>query len=182
MEAQRFWVERALEDAKGQAGLAEYQVRGWQAWHHHIALVMMTMLFMSKQKMVHDDEHPLLSCYDIKILLAHFLPKKNCSVEEILRQLEARHVKRQSAIDSATKRQKSKNKKFEAPIIIKSCCTKGQSAKKKRKRPKKIKTKHENLTPSELENRKESNSALTGVLKVMFMTCLNGLLNILNIV
>ncbi len=52
MEAQRFWIERSFEDAKSQAGMAEYQVRGWQAWHHHMALVMMTMLFMTKQRIL----------------------------------------------------------------------------------------------------------------------------------
>ncbi len=37
MEAQRFWIERAFEDAKSQVGMAEYQVRGWNAWYHHIS-------------------------------------------------------------------------------------------------------------------------------------------------
>lgn len=106
MEAQRFWIERAFEDAKSQAGLAEYQVRGWKAWHHHMALVMMTMLFMTKHRMLYQKEIPLLSCYDIKVLLAYFLPKRKNSVEEILRQMELRHVKRKAASENAARRQK----------------------------------------------------------------------------
>lgn len=104
MEAQRFWIERAFEDAKGQAGLAEYQVRGWRAWHHHIALVMMTMLFMTKHRMLHKVEYPLISCYDIRVLLAYFLPNRKTSVEEILRQMEVRHLKRRAAIVNAASR------------------------------------------------------------------------------
>jgi SRSO17 transposase len=39
MQGQRYWVERAFEDAKGQCGLADYQVQGWLAWHHHVTMV-----------------------------------------------------------------------------------------------------------------------------------------------
>ena len=39
MEAQRFWIERAFEDAKSEVSMADYQVRNWLAWHHHMALV-----------------------------------------------------------------------------------------------------------------------------------------------
>ncbi len=103
MEAQRFWIERAFEDAKGQAGMADYQVRGWRAWHHHMALVMMTMLFMTRQRMLYKEDYPLLSCYDIKVLLAYFLPNRKNSVEEIMRQMEVRHVKRRAASENAAK-------------------------------------------------------------------------------
>ncbi len=40
MQADRHFVERAFEDAKSTCGMADYQARGWQAWHHHMALVM----------------------------------------------------------------------------------------------------------------------------------------------
>jgi len=50
MKGQRFWVERSFQDGKSQAGLADYQVRGWKAWHHHVALVMMAMLFMLRER------------------------------------------------------------------------------------------------------------------------------------
>lgn len=106
MEAQRFWIERAFEDAKSQVGMAEYQVRGWNAWYHHMALVMMAMLFMTKLRMMYQDETPLLSCYDIKVLLAYFLPNRKNSVEEILRQMELRHDKRRTASQNAAKRRR----------------------------------------------------------------------------
>jgi SRSO17 transposase len=105
MESQRFWIERAFEDAKSHAGMAEYQVRGWKAWHHHMALVMMTMLFMTKHRMLWEDEAPLLSCYDIKVMLAHFLPRRQDSAEEMIRQMELRHTKRKAASENAAKRQ-----------------------------------------------------------------------------
>jgi SRSO17 transposase len=106
MQRQRFWIERSFEDGKSEAGMAEYQVRGWLAWHHHMALVMMAMLFMLKERLLHKESYPLLSCSDIEVLLAHFLPRRDVTVDEVVRQMEARHRARQAAIDSAYRRQR----------------------------------------------------------------------------
>lgn len=105
MQRQRFWIERSFEDGKSESGLADYQVRGWRAWHHHMALVMMAMLFMLEEKLCHKQSHPLLSCSDIEVLLAHFLPRRDVTVEEVVRQMESRHKARQKAIESAYRRQ-----------------------------------------------------------------------------
>lgn len=105
MQGQRYWVERSFQDGKSQAGLDHYQARGWKAWHHHMALVMMAMLFMLKERMNHQEDHPLLSCADIETLLAHFLPRRDVGVEEVIRQMQIRHEKRQASIDSAYAKQ-----------------------------------------------------------------------------
>jgi SRSO17 transposase len=109
MQRQRFWIERSLEDGKSESGMADYQVRGWLAWHHHMALVMMAMLFMLEERLLHKEKYPLLSCSDIEVLLAHFLPRRDVTVEEVVRQMEARHRARQAAIDSAYRRQRLSN-------------------------------------------------------------------------
>jgi len=106
MQRQRYWVERAFEDAKSECGMADYQVRKWSAWHHHMALVMMAMLFMLSERIHHKDTYPLLSCADIEDLLARFLPRRDVTGEEVIFQLEERHRQRQKAIDSHTRRQK----------------------------------------------------------------------------
>jgi len=106
MQRQRFWIERAFEDAKSECGMADYQVRKWSGWHHHMALVMMAMLFMLSEKISHKDGFPLLSCADIEELLAHFLPRRDVTEEEIISQLEQRHLQRQRAIDSHKRCQK----------------------------------------------------------------------------
>lgn len=43
MQAQRYWVERAFQEAKSELGMSDYQVRKWNAWHHHMALVMLSL-------------------------------------------------------------------------------------------------------------------------------------------
>jgi SRSO17 transposase len=110
MQGQRYFVERAFQDAKVTAGMDHYQVRSWQSWHHHMALVMMSMLFMLKTRLEEKETTPLLSCPDIATLLAKFLPRRDTSIEEVLRQMEVRHRQRQASIDSAYARQNSKLK------------------------------------------------------------------------
>jgi SRSO17 transposase len=101
MQAQRFWIERAFQDAKSHIGMAQYQARKWQSWHRHMALVMMAMQFMLQSRLDNTDVHPFLSCYDIQILLATTLPDRRDSEEEVMRQMEIRHQKRQAAMESA---------------------------------------------------------------------------------
>jgi SRSO17 transposase len=105
MQGQRYFVERCFQDAKGSAGMDHYQVRSWQAWHHHMALVMMSMLFMLETRIEQKGKYPLLSCPDISKLLATFLPRRDADIDEVLRQMEFRHKQRQASIDSAYWRQ-----------------------------------------------------------------------------
>lgn len=42
----RHGVEQALEMAKGDVGLDEYEVRSWVGWHHHMTLSMMALWFL----------------------------------------------------------------------------------------------------------------------------------------
>lgn len=37
----RWRIEQALEEAKGEAGLADYEVRCWHSWHRHITLSLL---------------------------------------------------------------------------------------------------------------------------------------------
>ncbi len=100
MQAQRYWVERAFQDGKSECGLADYQVRKWSAWHHHMALVFMAMLFMLEERIQAEDTHPLLSCSDIEELLRHFLPKRAVTQDDVFEQMDKRHKKRLASIQS----------------------------------------------------------------------------------
>lgn len=40
-------VEDCLQRAKGQAGLADYEVRNWRGWHHHQTLALMATWFLT---------------------------------------------------------------------------------------------------------------------------------------
>jgi SRSO17 transposase len=101
MQGQRFWVERSFQDGKSNCGMADYQVRRWAGWHHHMAMVMIAMLFMAEERTAQCDTEPLLSCADVVALLKHFLPQAVVSRDDVIDQMRVRHRQRQAAIDSA---------------------------------------------------------------------------------
>lgn len=105
--AVRYWVERSFQDAKGAVGMADYQVRGWNAWHHHMAMVSLAMLFMLREREVHMNDVKLLSCNDVVELLTAYLPRITRTPQNVLENIRRRHRKRQAAIDSAIARQKA---------------------------------------------------------------------------
>ena len=106
MQGQRYWIERSFQDAKNQCGMTDYQVRGWRGWHHHMTMVMLAMLFILEERLLHEETDPLLSCADVANLLECFLPRRDITEEEVFRQMEVRHRKRQASIESAYRNQK----------------------------------------------------------------------------
>lgn len=70
-----------------------------------MALVIMAMLFMLKERIEQHEDHPLLSCADIETLLAHFLPRRDVGIDEVIRQRHVGHHDRQASIDSAYAKQ-----------------------------------------------------------------------------
>ncbi len=104
VQAQRFFIEHSFREAKSECGLAEYQVRRWDAWHHHMALVMLATLFLVKQKLEGRNHWPMLSFNDLVTALAHLLPKRQLTAEELADIITKRHRLRQRAKASQTRR------------------------------------------------------------------------------
>jgi len=107
MQAQRYWVERPFQDGKNQCGMGDYQARGWLSWYHHMTMVMLAMLFMTEQRIINQADIPLLSNADITTVLKSILPRRDITEEEVLRQLDVRHRKRQDSIDFAYEKQRA---------------------------------------------------------------------------
>ncbi len=99
VQGQRYWIEHAFHESKSQLGMAQYQVRVWEGWHHHMALVCMALLFVGKYQTEVADEAPLLSARDVTELLAFYLPRRNHTEAEVHEQIRKRHKKRQQDLD-----------------------------------------------------------------------------------
>ncbi len=96
VQAQRFFIEHCFREAKGECGMADYQVRRWDAWHHHMALVMLAALFLVKQKMAHRETWPMLSLNDLVTAIAHMLPRRQMSAPDLANILSRRHQARRA--------------------------------------------------------------------------------------
>jgi SRSO17 transposase len=102
----RYWVERALEDAKGLAGLAEYQVIGWRGWHHHMTMTMLAMLFLLTLRKNLVAQAPMLTLQDAKQILEMVLPKKTLTLEDAVTIIEKKHLNRYYSRNSRLKKQR----------------------------------------------------------------------------
>jgi len=110
-QGQRYWIERAFQDAKRNCGMGDYQVRSWIGWHHHMALVLMAQLFTTEFRIQTPTEPVPLSARDIEVLLSIYLPRRDANPEEIMKALEKRHAQRANAIEvHARKKAKIKRK------------------------------------------------------------------------
>lgn len=104
-QVQRYWVERTFDDAKNELGMSDYQVRKWNGWHHHHALVLMAGLFLLQQKIERQEEAPLMSVRDARILVIISLFGTNEDMQIRLNQMKKRHLNRQKDIDRRYKDQ-----------------------------------------------------------------------------
>lgn len=104
VQAQRYFIEHSFREAKSECGLADYQVRRWDAWHHHMALVMLGTLFLVKQKSEGRNQWPMLSFNDLVTALAQLLPRRQLTAEDLAAIITKRHRLRQQAKESHARR------------------------------------------------------------------------------
>jgi SRSO17 transposase len=92
-QASRFWVERCFQDAKSHCGMSGYQSRGWLAWHHHMALVAVAVLFGTIERVSGELCPDELTMADIEELMEWALVARP-SEADLLDRIQKRHRKR----------------------------------------------------------------------------------------
>ena len=107
MSHSRYWMERAIQDAKGEVGLAEYEHRGWRGWHHHMVMTFLAMLFLLELQLDWITKAPNLTLQDVREILEVMLPKRKITPAGILKIIEEKHKDRLSARRSHHRRHKN---------------------------------------------------------------------------
>jgi SRSO17 transposase len=105
MSCSRYWIERAIEDAKGVGSLEDYEARFWRSWHHHIAMSLLAMLVVLMMQLELKVKADMLTLQDVKDILEVIMPKREISEREILKIIKAKHKARLSASESHHRRQ-----------------------------------------------------------------------------
>ena len=57
-QTDRHRVEEVFEQAKGEVGLAHYEVRSWVGWHHHVTLSFLALWFLILERLGMGGENP----------------------------------------------------------------------------------------------------------------------------
>ncbi len=122
-KCQRYFVERSLQDAKSELGMADFQALKYRAWDHHLALTILASWFIAETRLDWAEEFPpdaqLLREYETDVLprlsMAH--------VCELLRAaLPLRQLSTQAAaalviqpLDNRTRSRRSRLRKHSGP-------------------------------------------------------------------
>ena len=114
MSHSRYWMERAIQDAKGEAAMDEYQVRGWRGWHHHMTMTILAMLFLLELQLDWQPKAPMLTLRDVREILEVILPQRTITSKQILQLIEQKHKARRSARLSHQRRQNKRNQRTQA--------------------------------------------------------------------
>jgi SRSO17 transposase len=48
--SERHRIEEVLQEGKSEVGLAQYEVRGWVGWHHHMTLALLALWFVTLER------------------------------------------------------------------------------------------------------------------------------------
>jgi len=106
MSGSRYWIERTFEDGKGIAGLADYQVRSWTGWHHHMTMTLLAMLYLMSLTIDMGKKAEFLTVQDVKEIFEVIMPKRIVTDEECLQLILKKHKARESARRSHHRRNK----------------------------------------------------------------------------
>jgi SRSO17 transposase len=58
VRSSRHRIEEVFEQAKGEVGLAHYEVRSWVGWHHHVTLALLALWFLVLERKRLGGENP----------------------------------------------------------------------------------------------------------------------------
>jgi len=106
MSGSRYWIERTFEDGKGIAGLADYQVRSWTGWHHHMTITLMAMLYLMVLSIDLGKKADFLTVQDVKEIFEVIMPKRKVTSDELVQLILEKHKRRLSARLSHHRRNK----------------------------------------------------------------------------
>ena len=86
----RWPIESIFEEAKGEVGMDQYEMRSWLGWHHppcgdhHMLLVCLAHHFLVPLRIQFQEQAPALTIYQVRILLCSVLPSFVSDIQSAL--------------------------------------------------------------------------------------------------
>jgi hypothetical protein len=84
MSHSRYWMERAIQDAKRKADLDEHRVRIWYGWYHHMMVTLFTMIFLLESQVDWNTKASNLTVQGVREILKVISSKHKITLEEII--------------------------------------------------------------------------------------------------
>ena len=84
-QRKRHRIEEVFETAKGEVGLAHYEVRSWVGWHHHMTLSLMALWFLCLERRRIGGKTPAATAPQIREIMTRLLRDRPPTAEEAAR-------------------------------------------------------------------------------------------------
>ncbi len=116
--AARWRVEECFEDGKMHLGMADYEARSWNSWHHHMALVALAHLYvtLTKRDIKHDVPDLTLDLA-LRVLRSSFA-RPTVTEDEAMDIIEYHIERNRVAHDSHRKSWLAKHKKLAKKLLL----------------------------------------------------------------
>ena len=88
LSGMRWPIETIFEEAKGEVGLDQYEMRSWQGWHHHMLLVSLAHHFLVRLRIHFQEQAPALTIYQVRFLLCGVLPSSVFDIQTALERVQ----------------------------------------------------------------------------------------------
>jgi SRSO17 transposase len=90
-QSKRYFIERSFQDGKKNLGMRQYECRSSKAWHRHIVLCMLALLFIQHEKIfLYNEAEAYLSTEDIKKVIASLLEYTQIRIVQIIKNIIAK--------------------------------------------------------------------------------------------
>jgi SRSO17 transposase len=86
----RFWIEDCFERAKGEVGLADYETRSWDGWHHHVTLCLLALWFLVKEQRRLKLSTPAITLQQSKDAIAQLLRNPDMDARTLAERISQR--------------------------------------------------------------------------------------------
>lgn len=86
----RYWIEDCFERAKGEVGLADYETRSWDGWHHHITLSLLALWFLVQEQRRLKGKTPAMTLQQAREAIAELLRNPEADAEALAERVTRR--------------------------------------------------------------------------------------------
>ena len=86
----RYWIEDCFERAKGQVGLADYETRSWDGWHHHVTLSLLALWFLVKEQRRLNQSTPAITLQQSKEAISELLRNPDLDARTLAQRITRR--------------------------------------------------------------------------------------------
>jgi SRSO17 transposase len=114
----RFRVEEYFQDGKTHLGMADCEARGWTSWHHHMALVALSHLFVTLTKRNLKRNVPELTLDMAMRVLRSAFAKPTLSEQEATDLIDYHLERNATAHDSHRKPWLAKHKQLASKVLL----------------------------------------------------------------